>query len=49
MAEQQALRGKLDDVVVGIVRHALVQSFLLSNFSANVTAPGSGAMGMHAH
>jgi ectoine hydroxylase-related dioxygenase (phytanoyl-CoA dioxygenase family) len=31
-----------------LVRHVIGESFLLSNFSANVTAPGSGAMGMHA-
>jgi ectoine hydroxylase-related dioxygenase (phytanoyl-CoA dioxygenase family) len=31
-----------------LVRHVIGASFLLSNFSANVTAPGSGAMGMHA-
>lgn len=31
-----------------LVRHVVGAPFLLSNFSANVTAPGSGAMGMHA-
>src|ERR1700722_4475147 len=35
-------------LAVELVRHVIGQSFLLSNFSANVTAPGSGAMGMHA-
>jgi ectoine hydroxylase-related dioxygenase (phytanoyl-CoA dioxygenase family) len=39
--------------VVEIVRHALKPAtgtgdFLISNFSANITAPGSGAMGLHA-
>lgn len=33
---------------IDLVRHLLGPEFLLSNFSANVTAPGSGAMGMHA-
>ncbi|ABS62475.1 Phytanoyl-CoA dioxygenase [Parvibaculum lavamentivorans DS-1] len=33
---------------VELVRYLLDGPFLLSNFSANVTAPGSGAMGMHA-
>ncbi len=31
-----------------LVRHQIGAPFLLSNFSANVTAPGSGAMYMHA-
>ena len=31
-----------------LVRHQIGSPFLLSNFSANVTAPGSGAMYMHA-
>jgi ectoine hydroxylase-related dioxygenase (phytanoyl-CoA dioxygenase family) len=31
-----------------LVRHSIGAPFLLSNFSANVTAPGSGAMYMHA-
>lgn len=31
-----------------LARYLLDGPFLLSNFSANVTAPGSGAMGMHA-
>lgn len=39
--------------VLEVVRHALKPatgdgSFLISNFSANITAPGSGAMGLHA-
>jgi ectoine hydroxylase-related dioxygenase (phytanoyl-CoA dioxygenase family) len=33
---------------IELVRHVIGQPFLLSNFSANVTAPGSGAMYMHA-
>jgi ectoine hydroxylase-related dioxygenase (phytanoyl-CoA dioxygenase family) len=33
---------------IALVTHLIGASFLLSNFSANVTAPGSGAMGMHA-
>jgi hypothetical protein len=35
-------------IAVELVRHAIGAPFSLSNFSANVTAPGSGAMGMHA-
>ena len=35
-------------IAIELVRHVIGFSFLLSNFSANVTAPGSGAMGMHA-
>ena len=35
-------------IAVEIVGHFLGRPFLLSNFSANITAPGSGAMGMHA-
>jgi fumagillin biosynthesis dioxygenase len=35
-------------LAVEIVRHVISSPFALSNFSANVTAPGSGAMGMHA-
>lgn len=35
-------------MALALVRHLIGQPFLLSNFSANVTAPGSGAMGMHA-
>ena len=35
-------------IAIKLVRHVIGQSFLLSNLSANVTAPGSGAMGMHA-
>ncbi|WP_439816037.1 phytanoyl-CoA dioxygenase family protein [Zavarzinia sp. CC-PAN008] len=31
-----------------LTHHLLGEDVLLSNFSANVTAPGSGAMGMHA-
>ncbi len=33
---------------IALVTHLIGAPFLLSNFSANVTAPGSGAMGMHA-
>lgn len=36
------------ELAVALVRHLLGGKFLLSNFSANITAPGSGAMGMHA-
>jgi ectoine hydroxylase-related dioxygenase (phytanoyl-CoA dioxygenase family) len=35
-------------VAVELTTHLIGAPFLLSNFSANVTAPGSGAMGMHA-
>lgn len=35
-------------VAIALVKHLIGEQFLLSNFSANVTAPGSGAMGMHA-
>ena len=35
-------------LAVELVRHQIGAPFLLSNFSANVTAPGSGAMYMHA-
>lgn len=35
-------------IAVELVRHVIGEPFLLSNFSANVTAPGSGAMGLHA-
>ena len=35
-------------IAVELVRHVIGAPFSLSNFSANVTAPGSGAMGMHA-
>ena len=35
-------------LAIELVRHVIGQSFLLSNFSANVTAPGSGWMYMHA-
>ncbi|HVN27446.1 MAG TPA: phytanoyl-CoA dioxygenase family protein [Candidatus Binataceae bacterium] len=35
-------------IAVEIVRHVIGAPFSLSNFSANVTAPGSGAMVMHA-
>ena len=35
-------------VALELVRHQIGSPFLLSNFSANVTAPGSGAMYMHA-
>ena len=35
-------------IALELVRYVIGESFLLSNFSANVTAPGSGAMGMHA-
>jgi ectoine hydroxylase-related dioxygenase (phytanoyl-CoA dioxygenase family) len=35
-------------LAVEIVRHVIGSPFALSNFSANQTAPGSGAMGMHA-
>src|SRR5271167_2912202 len=35
-------------IAIELVRHVIGESFLLSNFSANVTGPGSGAMGMHA-
>jgi ectoine hydroxylase-related dioxygenase (phytanoyl-CoA dioxygenase family) len=35
-------------IALDLVRHLIGEPFLLSNFSANVTAPGSGAMGMHA-
>jgi ectoine hydroxylase-related dioxygenase (phytanoyl-CoA dioxygenase family) len=35
-------------LAIAIVRHLIGEPFLLSNFSANITAPGSGAMIMHA-
>jgi ectoine hydroxylase-related dioxygenase (phytanoyl-CoA dioxygenase family) len=35
-------------IAIELVRHVIGESFLLSNFSANLTRPGSGAMGMHA-
>jgi len=35
-------------IAVELVRHVIGAPFSLSNFSANVTGPGSGAMGMHA-
>jgi ectoine hydroxylase-related dioxygenase (phytanoyl-CoA dioxygenase family) len=35
-------------IAVELVRHVIGAPFSLSNFSANVTAPGSGAMTMHA-
>ncbi len=35
-------------LAVALVTHSIGSPFLLSNFSANVTAPGSGAMYMHA-
>lgn len=35
-------------VALEIVRHLLGPKFRLSNFTANITGPGSGAMGMHA-
>ena len=35
-------------LAVELVTHSIGTPFLLSNFSANVTAPGSGAMYMHA-
>jgi ectoine hydroxylase-related dioxygenase (phytanoyl-CoA dioxygenase family) len=35
-------------LAIELVRHVIGQPFLLSNFSANVTAPGSGWMYMHA-
>jgi ectoine hydroxylase-related dioxygenase (phytanoyl-CoA dioxygenase family) len=35
-------------LAVELTRHLIGAPFLLSNFSANVTAPGSGAMYMHA-
>lgn len=35
-------------VAIELVRHVIGDPFLLSNFSGNVTAPGSGAMAMHA-
>jgi ectoine hydroxylase-related dioxygenase (phytanoyl-CoA dioxygenase family) len=35
-------------LAVELVTHSIGSPFLLSNFSANVTAPGSGAMYMHA-
>ena len=35
-------------IAVDLVRHVIGAPFSLSNFSANVTAPGSGAMVMHA-
>ncbi len=35
-------------LAVELVRHSIGAPFSLSNFSANGTAPGSGAMGMHA-
>lgn len=36
------------DVALDLARHVIGQEMLLSNFSANITAPGSGPMGMHA-
>lgn len=35
-------------LALDFVRHLLGESFLVSNFSANVTAPGSGPMPLHA-
>lgn len=35
-------------MAIELVHHVIGAPFSLSNFSANVTAPGSGAMGMHA-
>ncbi|MGR8919211.1 MAG: phytanoyl-CoA dioxygenase family protein [Gammaproteobacteria bacterium] len=35
-------------VALAFVHHALGDEFLISNFSANITAPGSGAMQLHA-
>ena len=36
------------ETAMALVRYLIGEDVLLSNFSANVTAPGSGAMGMHA-
>jgi ectoine hydroxylase-related dioxygenase (phytanoyl-CoA dioxygenase family) len=36
------------DTAMALVHHLIGEDILLSNFSANITAPGSGAMGMHA-
>lgn len=36
------------ETAMALVHHLIGNDVLLSNFSANVTAPGSGAMGMHA-
>jgi ectoine hydroxylase-related dioxygenase (phytanoyl-CoA dioxygenase family) len=36
------------ETVMELVHFLIGQDVLLSNFSANITAPGSGAMGMHA-
>jgi ectoine hydroxylase-related dioxygenase (phytanoyl-CoA dioxygenase family) len=36
------------ETAMALVNHLIGEDVLLSNFSANVTAPGSGAMGMHA-
>ena len=35
-------------IAVELVGHVIGNPFSLSNFSGNITAPGSGAMGMHA-
>ena len=35
-------------IALEFVRHALGDAFLISNFSANITAPGSGRMQLHA-
>jgi fumagillin biosynthesis dioxygenase len=36
------------ETAMALVHYLIGEDVLLSNFSANVTAPGSGAMGMHA-
>lgn len=49
IGKDQAFRDLVQHpVAIDLARHLLDGPFLLSNFSANVTAPGSGAMGMHA-
>ncbi|MEM7542696.1 MAG: phytanoyl-CoA dioxygenase family protein [Pseudomonadota bacterium] len=35
-------------IALDFVRHCIGDEFLVSNFSANITAPGSGAMPLHA-
>ncbi|MEM7467242.1 MAG: phytanoyl-CoA dioxygenase family protein [Pseudomonadota bacterium] len=36
------------DIALDFVKHCIGEEFLISNFSANITAPGSGAMMLHA-
>lgn len=35
-------------LAIELVQHVIGRDFLLSNFSGNITAPGSGPMGLHA-